>query len=139
MTCNQDSIMHGTHRISVVLSIRMKLALVVVACGWALGPGVGCAAGKKASSKSDAARPAVDRVLRPEVAGPVDRLDLLAGALREHAGSPLVRWQAGFVRDGKSWRAFDESPAAGPATAALTEYQSRRRTASETFADQLLI
>ncbi|MBI3864424.1 MAG: hypothetical protein HY290_21285, partial [Planctomycetia bacterium] len=97
------------------MSSRMLCTVVLVALAGLHRPCVACAAGKEASSKADPGRPAVERVLRAEVAGPVDRRELLAGALKEHASSPLVRWQAGFVRDGKSWRSFDESPAAGSA------------------------
>jgi hypothetical protein len=112
-------------------------AAVLIATGIVLSHDAAPAAGKKASPKSDPGSAVVEKVLRAEVAGQVDRRNQLAGALQEVADSHCVHWQAGFVREGNVWRSFDEFSAAGSATAALTEYQSRRFQAEPTFAGQL--
>ncbi len=119
------------------MSRTMLIAAVLVATGIGLNLAAAPIAGKKVSPKADPGLPAVEKVLRAEVAGQVDRRNQLAGALQEVADSQSVRWQAGFVRDGNSWRSFDDFSATGPGTAALTEYQSRRLQAEQTFAGQL--
>ena len=95
------------------------------------------AAAPKKFPKSRPGRNAVDSVLRSEVAGEVNRREKLCGALEELSDSSAVRWQAGFIRDGKSWRSFDEFPEDSPDSKVLSEYLSRRRDASHDFADQL--
>ena len=104
------------------------LALLCVSA-WGAGP--------KKIVKVDLGRDAAEKVLRAEVVGQVDRREQLAGAFAEIPESPAVRWQTGFVRDGKSWRSFDESPAPNSNSAAVAEYQSRRREAAQTRVEQV--
>jgi hypothetical protein len=96
------------------------------------------AAGKKKSaSKTDAAPGAVEKVLRAEVAGAVDRRMQLAGTLKEHPDSAAARWQAGFIKDGDAWRSFDQPERSGTAARVLDEYRQRREQAPQTLAGQL--
>ncbi len=97
------------------------------------------AAGKKASPKVDPGLAAVENVLWAEVAGPVDRREQLAVTLRENSDSPSVRWQAGFVRDGKGWRSFDEAPQNAADSKLRSEYLSQRSAAPPTRAGQLTL
>jgi hypothetical protein len=94
-------------------------------------------AAPKKFPKADSGRDAVDNVLRSEVVGEVNRRKKLGAVLEELPDSPAVRWQAGFIRDGKSWRSFDEFPEDSSDSKDLAEYLSRRRDASHDFADQL--
>ncbi len=111
--------------------------MTLLFCGLLFCAGSLPAAGKKATPKADPGLAAVEKVLRAEVAGPVDRRERLAGALQEVADSPSVRWQAGFVRDSNSWKAFDEARDSASNSAVLTEYQSLRRQAGPAFSAQL--
>jgi hypothetical protein len=93
------------------------------------------AAAKKASMQpSDPARAAVEKVLRAELVGEVDRRDQLADTLRSQPDSAAARWQAGYVRDGKSWRSFDDPPSDADR---LAQYRLRREGAPQTFAGQV--
>ena len=88
-------------RVAIILSLGFGLLVI--------GQPPSVAATKKGAGKSDdAAAKTVEKVLRAEAAGQVDRRALLADALQAKSDSPKARWQAGFVRVGKSWRSFDE-------------------------------
>ena len=94
------------------------------------------AAAPKKPAKVDPGRDAVEKVLRAEIAGQVDRRMQLADELQAHPDSPSARWQAGFLRSGGSWKGFDE--VAEPADAeAVERYVARRGEAAQTFADQI--
>src|SRR5690349_20624254 len=71
---------------------------------------ISAAAKKKTVEKPDPGLAAVEKVLRAEVAGQVDRREQLAGTVHERPNSLSARWQAGFVRDRGLWRSFDEAP-----------------------------
>jgi hypothetical protein len=111
------------------------LVVFAVAC---LPVAVRAAAPKKAE-KADVGRVAVDKVLRAEIAGQVDRREQLTAALKESPDSPWVRWQAGFVRDETGWRAFDDIPENEAAATIHREYLEQRRSAPATFAGQLAL
>ncbi|MBI3864426.1 MAG: hypothetical protein HY290_21295 [Planctomycetia bacterium] len=113
-----------------------RVSVVLWTCSLLLVVGNLPAAGKK-TTKTDPGQSAVENAQRAEVAGAVDRRERLAGALRELPESSLVRWQAGFVRDGKTWRSFDEIPAAPPNSAVKSAYAARRREAAATLAGQM--
>src|SRR5262249_22770263 len=72
-----------------------------------VGAFAGAEAKKRAPGK-DAGLASVEKVLRAEVSGSVDRRSELAAAIAQHPDSAAARWQAGFVRNGDSWRSFDE-------------------------------
>lgn len=95
------------------------------------------AASPKKIVKVDPGRDAAEKALRAEVAGQVDRRENLARALIEAPESQAVRWQAGFVRDGKTWRSFDESAGTNSNSAVIDEYQSRRREVPQTVTGQV--
>jgi len=108
-----------------------------VVAGVCLVPVVVVGAEKKSTPKSDPASSVVERVLRAEIAGPVDRRIELADAVREQPDSSLARWQSGFVRSGNQWRSFDEPVPATVAIDLLEKYRSRRRDAAATPAGQV--
>ena len=116
-----------------------RSTLVCVAlfiCGTFLSTHAFSAAGKKAAAKADPAVPAVEKALRAEVVGQVDRRAQLASTLEQHPDSGAARWQAGYVRDGNQWRSFD-APATELADAeANRQYRNRREEAPKTFAGQ---
>lgn len=91
-------------------------------------------AGKKTFVKPD---PAVEKVLRAEVAGPVNRREQLADALSQRPDSASARWQAGFVKVADSWRSFDELPTAKDQSDPLEQYRRHRNEAPLTLAAQL--
>ncbi|MGE5194342.1 MAG: polymorphic toxin-type HINT domain-containing protein [Deltaproteobacteria bacterium] len=95
------------------------------------------AAKKKPAAKPDPAPVAVERVLRSEVAGKVDRRMQLAETLKQQPDSPSARWQAGFVKDGDSWRSFDEPQRDTASASVLDEYRRRRDEAPQSFPGQL--
>jgi hypothetical protein len=95
------------------------------------------AAAKKEPGKADPAARSVEKVLRAEAVGQVDRRALLAEALQARSDSPLARWQAGFVRDGKSWRSFDETDSTAADADIRRQYLARRGETAKTFEDQL--
>jgi hypothetical protein len=111
---------------------------VVVGCCFCLPRAPAEAAGKKKSAdKPDAAAAAVEKVLRSEVAGPVDRRGQLAETLKQQPGSAAARWQAGFVRDGNMWRSYDESALNDAQVRSADEYRRRRQETSHEFSAQL--
>src|SRR6266481_1902316 len=114
------------------------VALVVLGSFLFLLSGPASAAGKKkAAAKPEPAPAAVEKVLRAEVAGAVDRRGQLAEALQQQPDSAAARWQAGFLKDGDSWRSYD-GPARDAASARLLdEYRHRREEAPQTFAGQV--
>src|SRR5262245_39129147 len=81
---------------------------------------------KKTAEKPDAMAATVERVLRSEVAGPIDRRAQLAEPLKLQPDSAVARWQAGFVRDADTWRSFDGGPRGLDSAALLQEYRRRR-------------
>jgi hypothetical protein len=112
----------------------MLLAVAVFVCGAYLTADNSPAAGKKSAQKVDPAQEAVDRVLRAELAGQVDRRGQLEDLLKSQPEFAAARWQAGYVRDGKSWRSFDDPPAA---VDLLADYRLRREGAPQTLAGQV--
>ena len=118
--------------------IRKSIRCVALAVfGVFLISGVSLAAGKKKSP--DGSHPdegAVNKVLRAEVVGQIDRRSLLADMLRDQPDSSIARWQAGYIRVGKSWQPFEATPAA-PDSGPVAEYVSQRDQTPATFADQL--
>jgi len=92
---------------------------------------------KKAAARIDPALGAVEKVLRAELVGQIDRRGQLAETLKQHPDSPVARWQAGFLKQGNFWRSFDE-PARDPAAARiLDEYRQRRENAPQSCPGQL--
>lgn len=113
------------------------LSSALIVCGIFVVAETSAAAGKKKmAEKPDPAVGTVERVLRAEVAGEVDRRAQLAATLEQHPDSMAARWQAGFVRDGKVWRSFDQAPQQTNSEASLN-YLARRQEAPQTFAGQL--
>jgi hypothetical protein len=104
-----------------------------------LSPGrAGRRCGKeKSADKPDPAAAAVEKVLRAEVAGAVDRRAQLAETLRLQPDSAAARWQGGFIKVGNSWRSFDESPRGSDSGGLLEEYRRGRDDAPKTFPAQL--
>ncbi len=94
-------------------------------------------AATKKTAKSDPASSAVEKVLRAEVAGDVDRRSQLAQTLKQQPDSPPARWQAGFVKDGDSWRSFDEPSHDTASGRVLDEYRQRREEAPQSYSGQL--
>src|SRR5579863_4138729 len=111
--------------------------LMLFVCGTLLSALASSAPAKKAAAKVDPALPAVDRVLRAELEGPVDRRQQLAAALEQNPDSATARWQAGFVRSGNQWRSFDEPVPSTAASDLLDKYHARRRDAAATPAGQI--
>jgi hypothetical protein len=95
------------------------------------------AAAPRKQPKADPGREAAETVMRAELTGQVDRKARLADAIRELPDSPLVRWQAGFVRESDSWIAFDATSLTDSGNSLLADYESRRRDAQATFDSQL--
>jgi hypothetical protein len=85
---------------------------------------------------ADPAAEAVAAVLKSEALAPIDRRPLLAGALAEYPNSEPARWQAGYVRDGEVWRAFEEPPDSGDRER-LDAYLSRRSRSGASAREQL--
>lgn len=112
--------------VAVVLSGCGLTALT----GWAAHP-------KKKFGKVDPSSSAVEKILRAEVAGEVDRRTELADLLNSRSGSLLAHWQAGFVREGDAWRSFDAPRSSRVDSDAWREYVSRRERAGSTRADQV--
>ena len=111
-------------------------AVVVIGCaaiavsGWAATP-------KKTGKSDDPGRETVEKVLRAEVAGQVDRRGQLAETLERDPNSAAARWQAGFVRDGDAWRSFDATVSVAAESESLKRYRLRREDAPVTFAGQI--
>jgi len=110
---------------------------VLFVCGSIVSSLAFSAPAKKAAVKTDPALPAVERVLRTEVAGEVDRRTQLAATLEQNPDSSAARWQAGYVRDGKQWRSFDAQSGEQVPTEATAQYRKRREEAPKTFPGQL--
>ncbi|HTI51575.1 MAG TPA: polymorphic toxin-type HINT domain-containing protein, partial [Planctomycetaceae bacterium] len=94
-------------------------------------------AARPASTPTAADNPDVARVLRDEVAGAVDRRSSLAELLRSRSDLATPHWQAGFVREGESWRSFDDASQSAVAREKLDHYRERRAAAPATPAGQL--
>jgi hypothetical protein len=92
---------------------------------------------QKTDPKTDPGRPAVEKVLRSEVVGSVDRRDQLAEVLKTRPDSPAARWHAGFVKDGAAWRSFDEPLRDDAAVKFLDGYCRRRNESPQDFRSQL--
>jgi hypothetical protein len=118
----------------------MKPVAVVLFFGCILivdSPSASAADRKTGAQNLDPAARTVDNILRAEAAGVVDRRTQLAETLKQYPEAASARWQAGFVKDGGSWLAFDE-PARDHALArVLAEYRQRRDEAPQTFRGQL--
>ena len=119
------------------MSHRSLSFAALFVCGIALSAAILPAAGKKTASKPDPALPAVERVLRAELEGPLDRRQQLAATLEQNPDSDAARWQSGFVRTGNQWRSFDETAPSTAATDLLGKYRARRREAVQTPAGQI--
>lgn len=94
-------------------------------------------AAPKNQLKVDSGRDAVEKVLRTEVLGPVDRGELLAETLKAQPDSASAHWQAGFLRDGKGWIRFQDSAGAVPDRESWSAYLEQRARARRTAPDQL--
>src|SRR5262245_32346425 len=116
-------------RVAVVLSLGCVLFVI--------SEPFSVAETKKKAAKSDPALPKVENVLRSEVAGQVDRRGQLTETLKEQPGSTFARWQAGFVKDGDSWRSFDEPLRDSTLTGLLADYRRRREEAPRAFDGQM--
>lgn len=109
---------------------------LLLGCAFFLTGQAAFAAGtKKKSGKSDPASPAVEKVLRSEVVGKTDRREQLAEVLARYPDSQRARWQAGFIKEGSSWRSFES--AAPDAIGNREEYLRRREAAPQTYEGQL--
>jgi hypothetical protein len=118
------------------MSRNLLIAAVALSLCIPLGSTRSSAAGKRPATKSDAAAAEVEAVLRDEAAGRVDRRERLASTLARHPDSALARWQAGFVREGKSWQPFEKPQSPAVDDDSLERYRERREAAAKTFADQ---
>lgn len=116
-------------RVAVVLSLGCGLLFI--------GQSPSAAGTKKKPMKPEPALPAVEKVLKAEVAGEVDRRDQLADTLKQYPDSAAARWQAGFVREGNIWHSFDAPNSSGVNSDSWREYVSRREHASEAYQEQL--
>jgi len=116
-------------RVAIILSLGFGLLVI--------GQPPSVAATKKGAGKSDAPAKTVEKVLRAEAAGQVDRRALLDDALQAKSDSPKARWQAGFVRVGKSWRSFDEISSTAANSDIRRQYLARRGAVAQTFDGQL--
>jgi hypothetical protein len=92
---------------------------------------------KKSAAKHDPGQAAVEKALRAETAGEINRRGQLAEALKQHPDSAAARWQAGFVRERQQWIECDDSSRAASIDNLLSEYQQRRVGAQRTSKDQL--
>jgi hypothetical protein len=116
---------------------KMLAALLLIVSALLLSSGHSTAAGKRSAARPDPAMETVDKVLRAELTGQVDRREQLAGALASQPDSPATRWQAGFVRVGKSWRSYDETISTPAESESHREYLTRRENSAKTFDGQL--
>src|SRR5262249_15880144 len=66
-------------------------------------------ADQKPARNRDTGQEALETVLRREVVSATDRRDALHEALEKHPDSPALRWQAGFVRVGKTWQSIEQA------------------------------
>jgi hypothetical protein len=119
------------------MQFHPRMGTVFLTCSLCLCAGIVPAAEKKGSSKSDPAQAAIDKTLRAEVVGLVDRRMQLAGILQAHPESVLAHWHAGFIRDGKSWRSFETPAGADANSATLADYHLQRGNAATTVEGQL--
>ncbi|MBI3866719.1 MAG: hypothetical protein HY290_32965 [Planctomycetia bacterium] len=111
--------------------------IVVIAAVFGLISLPGLAATPKKPEKPDSARASVEKVLRVEIAGRVDRREQLTGTLKALPESSLARWQAGFVRTASTWQSYDAASTSGADHDSRRDYSSRREQAGKTFQDQL--
>lgn len=101
---------------------RITAALVV--CYGLLTAELAFSASRKIENR-DAAQAAVQQALREEVVSVIDRRELLGDALSQDPQSDVLRWQSGFVREGKMWRSYDE-PVSSAEQSRLNRYRERR-------------
>lgn len=92
---------------------------------------------KKKTEKNDPAARTVEKVLRAEVAGQVDRREQLADTLQAQPDSAAARGQAGFVRNGKQWVRFEDFSPMVPPSESLSAYLEQRARTPRTAVDQL--
>lgn len=78
------------------------------------------------ASSSDSTAAEVDEVLRQESGQPADRRRKLADFLERQPDSTAARWQAGYVRDGKTWQAIETPLASAADLRTLEEYHQMR-------------
>jgi hypothetical protein len=116
-----------------------QTAWILIVAGICLVAGVAPAAGKKPATKPAADSLAVEKVLRAEVAGQVDRREQLAGALSSQPDSAVARWQAGFVRDADAWRSFDDPLSSAQGPVVLDQYRQLRKYALADLAGQVTL
>lgn len=96
-----------------------------------------------AGSKEDAsaaANRAVRDVLQAETQTSADRTnrsEALQPTLEATPDHPAARWQAGQVRSGKEWLAFENAVVNEAADPRLADYRQRRDAAEKTFDSQL--
>jgi hypothetical protein len=110
----------------------------LLSCGFCFfSEPLGAAAKKKSPEKPDVAAAAVEKVLRAEVAGAVDRRQQLAETLKHRPDATTARWQAGFIKAGDSWRSFDGTSQDLASAGLLGEYRRRREEAPQTFRGQI--
>lgn len=112
----------------------VRFALVLAACALCVPAS---SAPKKSAPRPDPGVPAVEKVLRDEIAGEVDRRGRLADTLASHPESAAARWQSGFVREENTWRPFDDPSSAAGESQSLKEYRDRRSDGPHTFQGQL--
>lgn len=112
-----------------------RLAIGVLLCG-SIGQ-TGLAADPRHGNSRNATHEAIDAVLRKELVSPVDRRGELSAALEKHAESPELRWQAGYVRNGKSWQPVEAAGQSSAAEPRLQEYRERRASTPQTAQGQL--
>ena len=115
-----------------MMARKTLLSVMLIVSTIFLIAGPSFAAGKKKSAdKPDPAIGTVEKVLRAEVDGQVDRRERLGSTLEQNPDSAVARWQAGFVRDAYSWQSFDDPQLAIAAhePPVVEEYRRRRDSA----------
>lgn len=117
------------------MSRPTSIVLSIALCGACCLPDV-LAAAKKAE-RTDGERNALEKVLLLEAREPVDRRTALSAELERVPDSNPLRWQAGYVRDGKGWRAVEDFGAQQDADETLSEYRRQREGASGAAAAQV--
>lgn len=79
----------------------------------------------------------LERVLRGESLAAVDRRAQLDGVLNAAKPAPAARWQAGYVKDGQSWRPFESVELSTSDRDRIAEYERRRADSATTASSQL--
>src|SRR5262245_62975862 len=86
-----------------LMALKPVAIVLLLGCGVCFLNEPFLAAGtKRKPAQPDPALPTVEKVLRAEVAGQIDRRRQLAETLRQQPDWPSARWQAGFVKEGDS-------------------------------------